>query len=496
MKKRQLAAGLSLCAAILAGSACADRIPWKLVTYPGSSMKVVTNDVWAAEAVEVDASKKTFALRGFYHGSGVLDLTKIKEDTGYSPVRMGMITWVDTSQLKAEKAIDRKAITEIILADEIETTTKQVYMNAENLGRIVCGANMREIGERAFAFGQDAQGKNTYKSVLSNVVLSASLETVGPEAFSGCTNLTRAAFPAGLQSVKDKAFFHCPIEGEAVLSIPSIGANAFCGNRFSSLTLAEGVTNVGERAFRSGSALEALAPFPSTLESIGSACFDTYDDLAAKSWPGPTGVVDFAACTKLRELPSNMFFANGRIAEVRLPPGVTSIGTEIFRNCGSLTNVVATPATGALYRFMQTADGHLGNQLLRAANKVVRFDVPWGGRTSFEASPIPFKTDAGDGESACALRAVYFFGKAPVPPGTACPQFMTGAGVSWKTYVYVSKKMDKEGWIAAVDHPDAKTNWFGWFIHGDSSKGTQRCPYAAWWKSPLDPVNGMVLILR
>jgi len=489
--------GLILGAVGMGLSALGDRVPWKLVTYPGSSVKVVTNDVWAAEAIEDDGSKKVFALRGFYRGSGVLDLTKIKEDTGYSPIRMGMITWIDTNQLKGETAINRKAITEIIMADEIETTTKQVYQNAENLGRIVCGSGLREIGEKAFSIGLDAQGKNSYKSALSNVVLSASLEIVGAEAFSGCTNLTQvAAWPEVMAEVGDKAFYKCPVSGAITLGAAKIGSNAFAGNQFTSLTFAEGVTNIGERAFRPCHSLETLAPFPSTLESIGSACFDTWDDFASKSWTGPQGVVDFSACTKLRELPNSVFFANSRIVEVRLPPGVTSIGTEIFRGCSALTNVMATAATGALYKFMQTADGHLGNEMLKGANNVVRFDVPWGGRTSFESDPAPFKTGAADSASYCALRGVYFYGKAPVPPGTACPQFMTGAGVSWSTRVYVSKKMDKDGWTAAVDHPDAKSGWFGWFIHGDSSKGTQRCPYAAWWKSPLDPVPGMALIIR
>ena len=55
-------------------------------------------------------------------------------------------------------------------------------------------------------------------TALSAVELSASLHTIGRDAFNGCTGLAKMGFPEGLLEVQTAEFYNCTNLAQAELS--------------------------------------------------------------------------------------------------------------------------------------------------------------------------------------------------------------------------------------------------------------------------------------
>ena len=134
-----------------------------------------------------------------------------------------------------------------------------------------------EIGDFAFS------NCNLQKWVFNNQ--SASLKKIGKYAFaptlSGISNnfnttFTLAGFSA-LTTIGDGAFMNCKIStsdirfytatGGSTSVLKTIGAFAFNGNTFKTITIPEGVTEIGKYAFQGNNTLETIK-LPKTLEKF------------------------------------------------------------------------------------------------------------------------------------------------------------------------------------------------------------------------------------
>ena len=110
---------------------------------------------------------------------------------------------------------------------------------------------------------------------------------------------------------------------------------AYCTDSLTLTELPDGVTSIGNYAFRNCTSL-ALTSLPDGVTSIGASAFEGCTSLALTSLPdGVTSIESYAfrSCTSL--------------ALTSLPDGVTSIGGSAFRNCASLTSITfkGTPTT-------------------------------------------------------------------------------------------------------------------------------------------------------
>ncbi len=98
--------------------------------------------------------------------------------------------------------------------------------------------------------------------------------------------------------------------------------------RIVSVTLPEGITRVGDRAFQRCVSLVSLK-LPSTLRSVSTGMCEGCTSLAALEFPeGVTEISDWA------------FTGCSALTEVRLPEQVTRLGTDAFRDCTRLKRMV------------------------------------------------------------------------------------------------------------------------------------------------------------
>lgn len=171
---------------------------------------------------------------------------------------------------------------EITLPDSVTTLGSQVFANSA-IKVVNLGGGVREIPESAFA--ADAQ--------LYSVTMSDKVTSIGKNAFSTCVSMS------GIDLI-DTA------DGAAATGLPSA------------------LRTIGSSAF-SGSAFGGTVAMPAGLQSIGDGAFSLTD---------LTGVGLNEGLTHL-----GAAFGGTSITEVTVPSTVTSVGSGVFSNMGSLVQV-------------------------------------------------------------------------------------------------------------------------------------------------------------
>ncbi|MGN0779176.1 MAG: leucine-rich repeat protein [Aristaeellaceae bacterium] len=160
--------------------------------------------------------------------------------------------------------------------------------------------------------------------------------------------------PQGVTSIGERAF-----KGNSELtsvtipnSVTSIGAWAFarCG-KLTSATLPESVTSMGEMAFYDCRSLTSVT-IPKSMTSIGERTFYGCHSLTSVTIPTSVtsiGMYAFSGCSSLTSvtIPESVtsigayaFDGCSSLTSVTIPESVTSIGSCVFFGCISLTNVM------------------------------------------------------------------------------------------------------------------------------------------------------------
>ncbi len=177
-------------------------------------------------------------------------------------------------------------------------------------------------------------------------------------AFKGCAGLTSVTIPEGVANIGNGAFEDCT--GLKSIAIPGsveeIGWGAFQGcSGLKFATLATGVRKIGNDAFADCTGLTSLS-LPPTVTEIGWDAFSGCAALSSISIPkGLASIGDYAFqnCSGLKSvsIPKGVtsigdgaFQGCATLVAVSIPDGVTRIGNSAFEECSSLASV-AIPST-------------------------------------------------------------------------------------------------------------------------------------------------------
>jgi methionine-rich copper-binding protein CopC len=100
-----------------------------------------------------------------------------------------------------------------------------------------------------------------------------------------------------------------------------------CPGGLTSISLPQGVTNIGDWAFHTCSRLTSIS-LPQGIKSIGDHAFDDCNNLKSISLP-----------QEVTSIGKHAFYNCNKLTSINLPQGVTSIGKCAFHSCFSLTSI-------------------------------------------------------------------------------------------------------------------------------------------------------------
>lgn len=256
-----------------------------------------------------------------------------------------------------------------------------VFTGCTSLKSIVVPDNVKDIGYEAFkdctALKTVALGrgiKNIYSSAFKNctaiteINMPETLEYISSEAFSNSmTSSASFTLPATLESVGNNAFDKC----YAQVSINcEIGADMFASAGFSKVTIAEGITSIGDRAFASATTSTFILPNslrrignkafyqcknasfnkPTGLEYIGESAFQNtrLAEVSITREGAYIGPGAFIGCSSLKSvtlpqdlanIPGGLFSGCSSLKSIDIPDSITTIGGSAFSKCSSLTTI-------------------------------------------------------------------------------------------------------------------------------------------------------------
>ncbi len=155
------------------------------------------------------------------------------------------------------------------------------------------------------------------KSITSCTINSAT-KIIYEAAFQGCKSLQAVTFPAGLISIKDKAFNNCNLKSVSISDkVNYIGASAFCNcSSLNSVTIGKGVTSIGDNAFSGCSNLKSIT-IPGNVQSIGNRAFYQCGLTSVYIECGVISIGDEA-------------FAHCALKSINVPDSIKNYGADIF----------------------------------------------------------------------------------------------------------------------------------------------------------------------
>ena len=255
------------------------------------------------------------------------------------------------------------------------------WMRNESIKTVIIGDKVTSIGNLAF-FACDG---------IKSITIPDNVTSIGENAFNSCSNLASITIGTGVTSIGEGAFGYCYnlkrvdisdlsawcrisfcetgattnplvlthnlyLNGILVtdLIIPdgvtSIGDSAFrdCSG-IKSITIPDSVTSIGAVAFAGCNSLKSIT-IPDSVTSIGAAAFSDCDGLTSITIPGGVTIIannTFIGCNNLASVTigtgvtniGSAFSGCNALTSITIPDSVTSIGDYAFSGCSSLTDV-------------------------------------------------------------------------------------------------------------------------------------------------------------
>ena len=262
------------------------------LTIPSTVREIGSIELENLEEVIVDPGNGCFASE-----DGVLYDSEKTEIVEYPPRRQNKEYSVPESVVKIPYNCFRNALFEEITMDEgVQTIESSAFENCVYLREIELSSALTELGKRAF-YGC---------SSLESIVIPEGVTYIPDGVFEYCYSLKEVMLPEGLTELGEGVFYQC--------------------ESLESIVIPNGITFIPPRTFAYCTNLHNVE-IPNSVTSIGERCFN--DTGALKNVDLPVGLASI----------NDYAFCGSGLESVYINSGLYHLGTGVFANCRSLSDV-------------------------------------------------------------------------------------------------------------------------------------------------------------
>lgn len=207
--------------------------------------------------------------------------------------------------------------------------------------------NLKTIGNLAFAYTN-----------IKELTIPGNVETVGQWIVEGCSSLASLTIEEGVKTLSESSFYGAAVKTIKIPStITEIPAYCFDASDIESIELHNGITSIGDAAFRNCSNLKALT-IPGSVTRIGQWILENGAEGSSGNWipnpntsitvtieEGATGlsikafwgapISTISIPSTIKEIPE-LCFASSSVKEVTTTGSIKTIGINAFLNCSDL----------------------------------------------------------------------------------------------------------------------------------------------------------------
>lgn len=229
-------------------------------------------------------------------------------------------------------------LTEVSIPNSAISIGSTAFSNCPNLTTV--NINSNALVSANYSYDASTNGYDNLKTLFGNQVtsynLGSNVQSIGENAFRGCSGMTSVSMPSALSSIGDNAFRDCSNLYSVDLPdyLNSVGAYAFAEcTSLTSVFIPDYVSSIGRSAFFGCSSLTSVT-IPSSVTDLGVSSFDECPNMTSVTINSNAII---SATTFDRNLKS--FFGDFN-RSYTLGQGVTSIGEHAFSGCYYMTSVI------------------------------------------------------------------------------------------------------------------------------------------------------------
>lgn len=224
----------------------------------------------------------------------------------------GNVQWIGTNAFKGCSNIVR-----IDLPNSVTSIGVNSFNGCSSLASISGLDSVKSVGDYAF--------KNC--SSLESLELPNSVSSLGKGAFSNCEQLTDFTLPVKISSIPDELFSGCSkLSNLEHSGYKKIGASAFEGTAFVNFIMPNGVTEIGNNAFKDTTKLTNIV-VSNALTKIGVSSFEN------------SAINEFIMPVSVTEIPNAAFKNCKDLSKLSLHNDIATVGTGAFIGCVKLGDV-------------------------------------------------------------------------------------------------------------------------------------------------------------